>query len=78
MKGNSTTPSYGVHLHTTFNSSWRRNRIRQFTTGTVGIDGEMEFNGAFCKAMVYGRNIGKIKITDFGDKRVFCCIVPSY
>jgi hypothetical protein len=83
LKGNNTTPSYGnVHLHTNFltphGDTTDLDNLQSATF--VGIDGEgWNLTGAGTKAMVYGRNIGKIKITDFGgDNGYSAVIVPSY
>jgi hypothetical protein len=70
MKGNSTTPSYGnVHLWSNFltphGNTTDLNNIQSATF--VGIDAEgWNLNGLGSNAMFYAKNMGNVKITDFG------------
>ncbi|WP_264565375.1 fibronectin type III domain-containing protein [Flavobacterium sp. N3904] len=70
LKGNSTTPSYGnVHLHSNFltphGDATDLDGLQSATF--VGIDAESwNFTGEGTKAMFSAKNMGNVKITDFG------------
>lgn len=70
MKGNSATPSYGnVHLHTNFltphGDATDLDGLQSATF--VGIDAESwNFTGQGTKAMFFAKNMGNVKLTDFG------------
>ncbi|WP_289661653.1 hypothetical protein [Flavobacterium panacagri] len=70
MKGNSATPSYGnVHLHTNFlTPHGDTSDLDNLQSSTfVGIDAESwNFTGEGTKAMFFAKNMGNLKITDFG------------
>jgi hypothetical protein len=70
MKGNSTTPSYGnVHVHSNFlTPHGDTTDIEGLLSATfVGIDAESwNYTGKGTKAMFSAKNMGNIKITDFG------------
>jgi hypothetical protein len=70
MKGNSTTPSYGnVHLHSNFlTPAGDATDIDNLKSATfVGLDSEAwNFSGTGTKPMLSMRNMGNVKITDFG------------
>jgi chitodextrinase len=70
MKGNSSTPSYGnvqiwVNLLTPAGDPTEYNNLA--STTIIGLDSEAwNFSGLGNKAMLYMRNMGDVKITDFG------------
>jgi len=70
MKGNSSTPSYGnVHLHTNFLTPLGDvTDIDGLQSATfIGLDSEgWNLTGQGTKAMFYAKNMGNVKITDFG------------
>lgn len=78
MKGNSTTPSYGnVHLHTNFLTPLGNTTdIDNLQSSTfVGLDSEgWNLTGEGDKAMFYARNMGNVKITDFGGGNGYSAI----
>lgn len=75
LKGNSITPSYGdVHLWTNFltphGDTTDMDGVQ--SVSFVGIDAEAwNLNGVGTKAMFYARNMGNIKITDFGGSNSY-------
>jgi hypothetical protein len=83
MKGNSTTPSYGnVHLHSNFlTPAGDATDIDGLQSATfVGLDSEgWNLYAQGTKAMFYAKNMGKIKITDFGGGNDYSpVILPSF
>lgn len=83
LKGNSTTPSYGnVHLHTNFlQPHGDTSDIAGLQSATfVGIDAEgWNLEGEGTKAMFSAKNMGNVKITNFGGGNNYSKIkTPSF
>jgi len=83
IKGNNTTPSYGnVHLHTNFlTPHGDTSELENLQSATfVGIDAEAwNMGGEGKRAMFYARNIGNLKITDFGGGNGYSAVrTPAY
>ncbi|TRX22993.1 hypothetical protein [Flavobacterium franklandianum] len=83
MKGNSTTPSYGnVHLHTNFlTPAGETTDIDNLQSATfVGLDSEAwNLNGLGTKPMFYAKNMGDVKIADFGGANSYSSVqTPTF
>jgi hypothetical protein len=83
LKGNSTTPSYGnVHLHTNLlNPAGNATDVDNLESITfVGLDGEAwNVNGEGTKPMLVLKNMGDVKITDFGGENAYSNIkTPTF
>jgi hypothetical protein len=83
MKGNSTTPSYGnVHLHSNFlTPGGDTTDIDNLQSATfVGLDSEAwNFSGTGSKPMLSMKNMGDVKITDFGGANGYSTIqTPTF
>lgn len=78
MKGNAISPSYGnVHLHTNLlTPAGDAMDIDNLQSSTfVGLDSEgWNLNGVGEKAMLYAKNIGDLKVTDFGGGNAYSAI----
>jgi hypothetical protein len=81
MKGNSTTPSYGnVHLHSNFlTPAGDATDINNLKSATfIGLDSEAwNFSGKGTRAMLYMRNMGDVKFTDFGGANDYSAVQTS-
>jgi hypothetical protein len=82
MKGNSTTPSYGnVHLHSNFltphGDTSELDNLQ--SANFVGLDAESwNYTNQGSRAMFYARNLGKLKIADFGGGTSTQFKTPSF
>ncbi|MBK0368813.1 hypothetical protein [Flavobacterium agrisoli] len=83
MKGNSVTPSYGnVHLQTNFlqphGDATELDNLK--SVNFVGIDAEAwNLEGEGTKSMFFARNMGSIKISDFGGGNSYSAVrTPSF
>lgn len=78
MKGNSTTPSYGnVNLHSNYlTPAGDATDIDGLQSATfVGVDSEgWNLNGQGTKAMFVAKNMGDLKITDFGGGNSYSAV----
>lgn len=78
MKGNSTTPSYGnVNLHSNYlTPAGDATDIDGLQSATfVGVDSEgWNLNGQGTKAMFTAKNMGNLKITDFGGGNAYSAV----
>lgn len=83
LKGNSATPSYGnVHLHTNFlTPTGDTTDLDNLQSATfVGLDSEgWNLTGAGTKAMLYGRNLNTLNVTDFGGGNGYSAVIlPAF
>lgn len=78
MKGNTTTPSYGnVNLHSNYlTPAGDATDIAGLQSATfVGVDSEgWNLNGQGTKAMFTAKNMGNLKITDFGGGNAYSAV----
>jgi len=83
LKGNSATPSYGnVHLHTNFlTPTGDTTDLDNLQSATfVGLDSEgWNLTGSGTKAMLYGRNLNTLNVTDFGGGNGYSAVIlPAF